>query len=188
MQSMGSNDMKFSDILDQIGQTDKNTYHTYGFWYDVWFEKIRKDATDVMEIGVCAFGGGCVLSLASYFPNATIWGIDIDCGPCTDAVKGHPRINLISADAYCPEFTERLDVQFDLIIDDGSHEIADQLHLLQLLRPYIKDNGFYVIEDCCTVHWLPRLPTIRSIQLQQTIVDMSTERTYDNTLIRFDPV
>jgi glycosyltransferase involved in cell wall biosynthesis len=37
--------------------------------------------------------------------------------------------------------------QFDIIIDDGSHALCDQLGALQLLASHLKPNGLYIIED-----------------------------------------
>jgi hypothetical protein len=36
---------------------------------------------------------------------------------------------------------------FDLIIDDGSHEPADQLATMGNLLPHLADGGHYIIED-----------------------------------------
>lgn len=130
-----------------------------------------------------------MLALAEYFPKATVWAADIDSSRCRKAVFEHPRVRFLKGDAYAPDFTAKLGkTQFDLIIDDASHEVDDQVRLLKALIPFLKAGGFYVVEDCCTGHWLPRLPGLRALGLRQTLIDMSTDGTYDNTLIRFDPV
>lgn len=179
--------MTFSELLNSIGKTDKNTAHTYGPWYDLWFQNLRDVQLNIMEVGVCVFGGGSVLALAEYFPLSTVWALDIDATPCVSDIFSHPRIRFIEGDAYNPEILKHFeDTRFDIIIDDASHEVADQLKLLTMLRPYLKDDGFYVVEDCCTGHWLPRMPEIWKLGLEQTIIDMSTATVYDNTLIRLD--
>ena len=35
----------------------------------------------------------------------------------------------------------------DIVIDDGSHRIQDQLNSFNILYPKLKDSGVYVIED-----------------------------------------
>ena len=37
--------------------------------------------------------------------------------------------------------------EFDLIIDDGSHNLSDILNGLKFFFRYVKNNGIYVIED-----------------------------------------
>lgn len=178
----------FTEIVKEIGHTDKNTSHTYGQWYDLWFKDLKDKPINILEVGVCVFGGGCVLSFAEYFPNATVWAVDVDNTRCCGEVFAHPRIKFIHEDAYKPELVRHFDwVKFDIIVDDASHEAADQFKLLTHLRSFMHNDGFYVIEDCCTSHWLPYLSKCRDeMGLQQTLIDMSTTKCYDNTLIRFD--
>lgn len=177
----------FSEIVLEIGKTDKNTSHTYGQWYDLWFKNLKDKSINVLEVGVCVFGGGCVLSFAEYFKNATIWAVDITKKQCSEEVFNHPRIKFFEEDAYKPELIRHfVNVKFDIIIDDASHEVNDQFKLLSGLHQFLQPNGFYIIEDCCTSHWLPHLQECRKMGLQQTIIDMSTDKCYDNTLIRFD--
>ena len=37
--------------------------------------------------------------------------------------------------------------KFDLIIDDGLHTMEANLRTLEIVFPYLKDGGIYVIED-----------------------------------------
>ncbi len=178
----------FRQVLAETGHTDKDTSHNYGHWYDQWFEPYRTMPVSVLEIGVCVFGGGGALSLAEYFQNGVIWAVDIDKRQCIADVFSHPRIKFFEQDAYHADLLKLFDgVKFDIIIDDASHEVNDQLKLVNMLRPYLSDDGFYVIEDCCTCHWLPYLKNLWNLNLKHTLIDMSTATVYDNTLIRLDP-
>lgn len=177
----------FTEIVKEIGKTDKNTSHTYGQWYDYWFPAYRGRPINILEVGVCIFGGGCCLSFAEYFPEATVWAVDIDGKPCVCEMKNHPRIKFFEGDAYNPAILKNFgDTKFDIIIDDASHEVKDQVNLLKMLKPYLAVGGIYIVEDCCTGHWLDKLPELRSLGLKQTIIDMSTKTVYDNTLIKFE--
>lgn len=179
----------FSEILDNIGHSDKNTCHGYGKYYDYWLPEWRAKATDILELGVCVFGGGCVRAFAEYFPNATIWAADIDNTRCCPEVFSHPRIKFLHGDVYTQEFLDKVKgVKFDIIADDASHEIDMQLKALKMLRSQLKDDGMYIIEDVCTKHLLPRLSEIWDLGLQQTIVNMETKKHYDSTIVRMDVV
>lgn len=177
----------FTEIVQKIGKTDKNTSHTYGQWYDYWFAPLQEKRVNVLEVGVCVFGGGCALSFAEYFYKGSVWAVDIDRSRCVSEVFAHPRISFIEADAYNKDWLKHISgLKFDIIIDDASHEVADQFKLLGMLKPYLANDGFYVIEDCCTCHWIPKLKDVWDMGLRHTIIDMATPTVYDNTLIRFE--
>ncbi|MGH7175060.1 MAG: hypothetical protein ACREGR_01725, partial [Minisyncoccia bacterium] len=40
-----------------------------------------------------------------------------------------------------------LNVQYDVVIDDGNHQIVSQVMSLFYLWPHIKKGGVYVVED-----------------------------------------
>ena len=63
-----------------------------------------------------------------------------------------PNITTHLCDSTNPEsvadFMKKLgDVKFDIIIDDGSHIDTNQLKTLLNFYSYVKDGGFYIIED-----------------------------------------
>ena len=45
----------------------------------------------------------------------------------------------------------------DLIIEDGPHSLESNENFLDVLWPYLKPGGHYVIEDINTVHEPPAL-------------------------------
>ena len=176
-----------TEIIKKTGHTDKDSTHNYCWVYDYWFNPLRDNKMNILEVGVAAFGGGDLLAMVSYFPNATIYGVDINMSPCLEQVFKHPRIKLIECDAYNPNILKYFkDIQFQIILDDGSHEIFDQINLFKMLSPYLTDTGFYTIEDCCTNHWLSKLPVIWELGFKHTLIDQTTKNHYDSTLIRFD--
>jgi methyltransferase family protein len=122
-----------------------DTVHNYGPAYHDLFKDRREQVTNVLEIGV---NYGCSLRMwRDYFPNAHITGIDSNEG----CLFKEERISCFPAD----QFNERdllavmhvVEAQFDLIVDDGSHEPAHQIFSAQVLLPYLKRKGYYVIED-----------------------------------------
>ena len=63
-----------------------------------------------------------------------------------------PNITTHLCDSTNPDrsadFMKKLgDVKFDIIIDDGSHIDTNQLKTLLICCFYVKDGGFYIIED-----------------------------------------
>ena len=143
------NPLKQERIFREIG------YHSYHLHYAKFFNEIRYDVKKVLEIGV--FRGHSMLMWQKYFPNAEIYGIDIDYTPhnfgvnAKDLCKDEPRIKLLELDA-CIDINveylkQEIGVDFDIVIDDGSHHPFHQLFSLVNYTDFIKPNGYFVVED-----------------------------------------
>jgi hypothetical protein len=138
------------DPLTEIGikhDTDKATFHNFTSFYEKHFRTRRNDEMNILELGI--LNGKSLLTLQEYFPNATIHAIDIN----KESVKDYgPRIHtyLCSQDdeSKLHELFSKLD--FDIIIDDGSHMTLHQLKSLSILFEKVKPGGLYVCEDLHT--------------------------------------
>ena len=130
--------------LNKETQSDKGTYHSY---IDMYYEKILADYRDktitLLEIGVNA--GRSLELWARYFnDDSTIIGID---KKITISYKPSKKnMHYIIGDATKEETVKRFD-KLDIIIDDGSHKIQDQLKSFDLLHTKLKEDGVYIIED-----------------------------------------
>lgn len=164
--------------------SDKNTFHSYGPIYDRLFPN-RANVRSVLEVGIA--GGQSVLAWLDIFPNARVLGIDKE--PCHNAQVGstdplvHPlverpaRLEIVQADLR--EISELLnavkDRQFDLIVEDSSHELDDNLRTLFVLYPFLAPGGIYVIEefDCADGcggpgRWLESFPLFARAEIHVT--------------------
>lgn len=65
----------FVDVLAEIGDTDKQTTHSYGPFYQTWLSELQGRTVNILEIGVSMFGGGSVLAFAEFLPwrRFTAW-------------------------------------------------------------------------------------------------------------------
>lgn len=121
--------------------------HGYVEHYEKHFASIRDRVQNVLEIGVKK--GESLRLWKEFFPNAHIYGIDIalHCQP-------EERISLFKADqssiSDLKKFLNKVNVEFDIIIDDGGHSMGQQQTSLKILYPHVKGDGFYVIEDLHT--------------------------------------
>jgi len=99
----------------------------------------------LLEIGV---GGGASLHMwQEYFPQAAIFGLDIQ--PRFIFNEGHIQTRLCDA-ANSSELKAAADEfggNFDLIIDDGSHFPDHQILAFETLFSFLAPAGIYVIED-----------------------------------------
>lgn len=123
--------------------TDKVITHMYGDVYDSLFYP-RKDTTlSLLEIGFS--GGHSLLCYAKYFKNAKITGIDIENNVRAD-IFNHPQITTFFANAHRSDLQKSLG-EFDIIIEDASHQLEDQIAHFHEYRRNVKAGGLYIIED-----------------------------------------
>ena len=90
--------------------------------------------------------GGSLRGWRNYFPNARITGVDIQ----PDTQFSDERIATMICNSADPAAVARCfdqDAQFDIVIDDGSHEADDQLATLRNFWRMVRPAGFYFIED-----------------------------------------
>lgn len=133
----------FKYSLDQ--GTDKDTAHSYGRVYEKHLKEFEgRNNLTILEIGI---GNGSFLQvLHEIFPNATIYGVDIDLSYYRYD-KSNSRIHLFQMDGTQESTADYLNQCFDLIIEDASHLPHDQKETLDVFAPYLKKNGMYVLED-----------------------------------------
>jgi hypothetical protein len=129
--------------------TDKHTVHSYIEVYEELFKDKKETATDVLEIGVLRGGSLCMWN--EYFTKANICGFDIDLKQQRCPINISQRILLKEGDAY--DKNEVPKKEFDIIIDDGSHQFIDMLKILFYYIPLLKDDGILVIEDIPHLQW-----------------------------------
>lgn len=144
--------MSGDETLDEIGKrfgTDKSSaHHNYLSFYEAYFAPRRHDPLKILEIGV--FRGASLRTWESYFPHAEIIGADID--PLAQRFqRGRIRVERLDQ-SNIDELTRAAARHgpFDIVIDDGSHFWDHQTISLKTLFPFVRDDGFYVIEDLQT--------------------------------------
>ena len=150
--------------LAQKWRTDKGGVrgHHYTPVYHELFKDKRNDIKKVLEVGIgyegsvsmrhiANYKGGASLRMwAEYFPNAEIYGADIKI----EALFNEDRIKCFQCDqsdrTSLLQLTEQVGCDFDLIVDDGSHETEHQILAAKVLLPLLKEDGVYVVEDVKT--------------------------------------
>lgn len=131
---------------------DKGHKHGYEEVYEKNFEKLKNEKINILELGI--FKGASTEAWVDYFPNATIYGIDIfkRLDPKTVPILNHERVKWIKGDSLKSSIAKQIekewgDVRFDIIIDDGMHTPDANRISFQHLNPFLKDDGAYFIED-----------------------------------------
>jgi len=128
-----------------VGHGDKGGTHSYIPEYERLLAPYRKHCR-FMEIGLAM--GLSIAMWREYFGNTgIILGVDISIVFDTSA-HDYDMTRFIEADATKPDFLTFLtDLEFDVVIDDGSHVTSDQVATFNLLKSKMASGGIYIIED-----------------------------------------
>ena len=146
-------------------QTEGNPYpwgsHAYCDYYENLFSHCRHTVKKVFELGlgtnnpalvsnmgIHAKVGASLKMWREYFPNAHIYGADID----KNILFNEERISTY----YCDQTNENIISEmwrsigvsdFDLIIEDGLHTFDAQRIFFENSYRFLRKGGIYIIED-----------------------------------------
>lgn len=140
------------DKLALLYGTDKSSeLHNYCVKYEKYFPFDRSDNLKILEIGVEK--GSSLKMWRDYFFNSEIIGIDF-IKECKKYEEDRIKIEIGNQtdEKFLNEIIKKYK-NFDLIIDDGSHNNNDVIKSFEILFPFIKSQGIYIIEDSCTSYW-----------------------------------
>src|SRR3954452_14286502 len=120
--------------------------------YAEHFERFRGREVRILEIGV--YRGGSLDMWRWYFgPQALSVGVDIDERAREVSAPDH----LVEiGDQTDPDFLRSLSEKygpFDIVIDDGGHEMDQQIVTAETLFPLLADGGILLTEDTHTSYW-----------------------------------
>ena len=133
---------RIGELLTLHG-SDKDTTHSYGKLYEQKFIRYQyDDPISILEIGMQY--GHSLNAWREYFPKAQVWGVDIE-----DKILTHDAsINYVIGNITSIYVRNILAGQyFDVVIDDGSHQLPDVLSAFDECWNKVKPGGFYLIED-----------------------------------------
>ncbi len=138
------------DILAKKYGTDKQIgNHGYTKYYDRHLKLLRDKPLNILEIGV--HKGFSLQMWADYFPNSQIWGIDDGSSGDLCTQYDNPRIHFRQGRQNDPTFLNKLTeeaIEFNIIIDDGSHYSSDIVMTFKhLFNDYLRYGGLYIVED-----------------------------------------
>lgn len=138
--------------LARIHGTDKcDKAHTFsGVSYMDIYEKYISSMREINDLHVLEIGvlkGSSLRTWKDYFPNAKIFGLDVDpaCMACQE-----DRIDITIGSQEDESILKSLIEKakyFDIIIDDGSHINRMIMNSYKFLWNYLRPNGWYIIED-----------------------------------------
>ena len=120
--------------------------HDYTDFYHENLKELKDKKIDVLEIGT-AKGDG-IASFYFYFPYSNLIGVDNN--PFRTRYKSKRIRNIyadISSKQILKNLTNHLNQKFDLIIEDCSHKLIDQILCFSENFKNLKKGGIYIVED-----------------------------------------
>ncbi|MBS0620861.1 MAG: class I SAM-dependent methyltransferase [Verrucomicrobia bacterium] len=162
--------------MDQLAiwaHADKGSFfHNYTEVYSQYLQPIRNDPIKFLEIGI--YKGESAKLWEAYFPRADLHLIDITFA-AVEYTPTRAKYHLVNQEdpADLVRFMKEVGGEFDVILDDGSHTMNQQITSLVTLFPYLKSGGMYIIEDLHTSYWKhwpgARHPT--TIEVLKSLID-----------------
>ncbi len=134
-----------------VFKLNNNSGHGFSKFYEKNFEKFKDKKINILEIG--SYAGASAAAFVKYFPNINIFCFDINISNFKYESKNIHVFGIdINNEKKINKILENILLQynfdgFDLIIDDGSHNLSDILNGLKNFFKYVKSNGIYIIED-----------------------------------------
>jgi len=143
--------------LAKIYQSDKWGRHSYTPKYQFYFEKLKNQKLNILELGIGGYddpkkGGASLRMWKAFFHRSQIFGVDLH------SKKGIEENRIITYqgdqgdEKFLREVVKKIG-PLDIIIDDGSHRNEHIINSFKVLFPLLKKNGIYVVEDIQTSYW-----------------------------------
>ena len=140
------------ELFDEYECDKGSLKHRYDRIYQPQFIAIKDEPLNILEIGV--FKGASVSVWLKYFPNATIYCIDIFDRVAAEDIEvlRDERVNWINHDTTASSLAEAIrtawaDIKFDIIVDDGAHWHPAIKDTFVNCFPFLSESGSYYIED-----------------------------------------
>lgn len=138
-----------SDLEKYFKSNDKRLIHKWSHYFDIYerhFSKYRDEPIVLLEIGI--FHGGSLQMWKDYFGDQVqIIGVDIN-PECKSLEEERISIHIGSQSdrKFLRELKSKIP-KVDILIDDGGHNMKQQIITFNELYDHVKEDGIYLCED-----------------------------------------
>ena len=163
-----------------------NKGHGYSEFYKQKLEKIKNQKINILEIG--SYAGASAAALVKYLPESNIFCFDINI---SNFIYKSKKIHVFGLDINnknktiktLNKITDQYEIkEFDIIIDDGSHNLKDILTALKFFFKYLKNKGLYVIEDFKHPNYYQYNKNINHILIDELLKNLENKKTFNSNL------
>ena len=125
---------------------EKIKAHGYAKIYETVFTNFKEKNINILELG--SFYGNAAAALFFYFDKASIFSADIN--PDMFKYKSNRITNFYidssSRNSLEDDMLSKKN-NFDIIIEDASHMLKDQIISLFILFPLVNSGGYFIVEE-----------------------------------------
>lgn len=138
----------------RINVSDVRHCHPYTLFYDSIFKNNKDEKLFIAELG--KLEGGSLFMWNEYFKNSKIFGFDNNYNFINNFNNNfknndNDRITLhhidVTSEENIQEQFNSLNIKYDIIIDDSTHQFEDQIKIIRNVYKYLKPGGILIIED-----------------------------------------
>ena len=193
-----NSDLSLSKLF-QIFNSDKGpslkTYdnkeiksHNYGIFYEKYFKGLRNKELRILEVG--SHEGKGLAAFYYFFQNAFLVGANINPFQMKFCSSRIEEIFIdVSSKKILKNFSEHINKNFDIIIDDASHNLRDILITLPILFKKLNPGGYYVIEDVNQFEVFKNLnPTDEKLTPLNILKHMKENKNFDSNFIAAEEI
>ncbi len=176
-----------SDKANIFKSTNKKG-HGYSKFYEKNLEEFREKNINILEIG--SYAGASAAAFTKYFPKSNIFCLDINISTFKYwskkihvfgvDIKNEKKLNLI-IDSIIKKHKIS---NFDIVIDDGSHNLSDILIGLKFLFKFVKNNGLYIIEDFKHPNYYSYNRNIDHIFIDEILSNIKNNKIFYSNIIK----
>ena len=131
--------------------TNKRHCHPYTLFYENLFKNNKNDNLNIAELGI--LDGASLLMWKEYFTNSHIYGFEYNDKLINNFKENFnnnritlTNIDVSNKDSIINSFS-KLNILYDIIIDDTTHQFEDQIRVIENTYQYLKPGGVLIIED-----------------------------------------
>lgn len=149
--------MAINKLRSFFEKNEANLINKWDHYFDIYDNHLRKykesgERIILLEIGV--FQGGSINLWRDYFDNnVEIYAIDIN--PLCKSFE-QEGVNIFIGSQEDKQFLEEVIKKIPsphIIIDDGGHSMKQLITSFEVLYPYLKNGGIYLLEDLHCCYW-----------------------------------
>ena len=169
---------------------EKILSHGYSIFYEKKLEQYKDKNLNILEIG--SYAGASAAAFTKYLPKSKVYCFDVNISKFKYESE---NINVFGIDINNQKkvaktlnkiFSEQNFTQFDLIIDDGSHNLSDILTSLKFFFKYVKNNGLYIIEDYKHPNYYKYNKNINHLLVDQIFLNLNDKKFFNSNIFSDD--
>ena len=175
---------------DKANFVDSGTTQGHGFakFYEKHLSILKsKKKINILEIG--SFSGASASAFSKYFPNSQIYCLDINLLNFKFSSKKINVYGMNSSDyKMMTKFLDKIDffkkiIFFDIIIDDGSHILSDQLNAINFFYKFLGKLSFYIVEDYKLLDHFKHLNDVKDISIDELANYIRDKKSFTSKII-----